>query len=71
MSLKEVTAPVKDLHDRYYAKTPIFWAKVGDSLLLVSTSITAYSISAHADLIAYISLGTGLIGKIILNFAKE
>ena len=71
MSLKEATEPVKKLHDRYYSKTPIIIAKIGDSLLLVSTSITAYGISSHQEEIAYISLFTGTLGKILLNFARE
>lgn len=71
MSVKEVVKPVKDLHDRFYAPTPRLVAKIGDSLLLISTSVTAYSINADQDLIAYIALGTGTLGKILLNFAKE
>lgn len=71
MSLKETIEPIKQLHDSYYSRTPILLAKIGDSLLLISTSVTAYSINADQDLIAYIALGTGTLGKIILNFAKE
>lgn len=71
MSVKDVTEPVKKLHDRYYSRTPVLLAKIGDSLLIVSTSVTAYGIGSHQDMIAYISLFTGTLGKILLNFAKE
>lgn len=67
MSLKDV----KDLGSRYYAKTPAFWVKVGDGLLIISTSVTAYSIGADQDLVAYVALFSGVAGKVILNFAKE
>lgn len=71
MSLKETIEPIKQLHDNYYSRTPVLLAKIGDSLLLVSTSVTAYGISSHQEIIAYISLFSGVLGKIILNFAKE
>lgn len=71
MSIKEAVEPIKKLHDNYYSKTPLILAKIGDSLLLVSTSVTAYGISSHQELIAYIALFSGTLGKILLNFAKE
>lgn len=71
MSLKEATEPIKKLHDAYYSRTPILLAKIGDSLLIISTSVTAYGIGTHQDVIAYIALFSGTLGKIILNFAKE
>lgn len=71
MSLNETVKPIKQLHDRYYAPTPRLLAKIGDSLLLVSTSVTAYGISSHQETLAYIALFSGTLGKIILNFAKE
>lgn len=72
MSIKEtVQEPLKKLHDNYYSRTPIIIAKIGDSLLLISTSVTAYGISSHQEVIAYVALFTGTIGKVLLNFAKE
>lgn len=71
MSLKDTVEPIKKLHDTYYSRTPILLAKIGDSLLIISTSVTAYSIGTHQDVIAYIALFTGTIGKILLNFAKD
>ena len=71
MSLKEVSAPIKKLHDNYYSHTPILLAKIGDSLLIVSSSVTAVSIANHQEIIAYVALFTGVAGKILLNFAKD
>lgn len=71
MSIKEAVQPIKQLHDNYYSRTPIIIAKIGDSLLLISTSVTAYGISSHQEVIAYVALFTGTIGKILLNFTKE
>lgn len=71
MSLEETVEPIKKLHDNYYSRTPILLAKIGDSLLIISTSVTAYSINADQDVIAYIALGIGTLGKIVLNFAKD
>lgn len=71
MSIKEAVEPIKKLHDNYYSRTPIIIAKIGDSLLLISTSVTAYGISSHQEVIAYVALFTGTIGKVLLNFAKE
>ena len=31
----------KDLHDTYYANTPVFWRKVGDAILIFGTTMTA------------------------------
>jgi hypothetical protein len=71
MSLKEAVQPVKKLHDRYYSRTPIILAKVGDSLLLISTSVTVYGIKDHQEMLALVACITGTLGKILLNFAKE
>jgi hypothetical protein len=71
MSIKETVEPIKKLHDRYYSRTPVLLAKIGDSLLIVSTSVTAYGIGSEQDTIAYIALFTGTLGKILLNFAKD
>lgn len=55
----------------YYSHTPKIWRQVGDSLLIISTSVTAYGISTHADELAMIALITGTLSKIITNFFKE
>ena len=71
MSIKDATEPVKKLHDRYYSHTPVIWAKIGDSLLIISSSVTAVSIANHQEVLAYVALFTGVAGKILLNFAKD
>jgi len=55
----------------YYKSTPIFWRKLGDGLLAVSVTITSASIAAGNDVLAYISLGIGVIGKFLTNFFAE
>ena len=52
----------------YYRNTPIFWRKLGDGLLGVSATITAAAITAGNDILAYIALGVGVIGKFLTNF---
>lgn len=42
--------------------------KLGDGLLAVSTSITAYAIADGSQAIALISLLTGVAGKFLTNF---
>lgn len=71
MSIKEAVKPIKQLHDNYYSRTPILLAKIGDSLLIVSTTVTAYGITTHQETIALIACITGTLGKVVLNFAKE
>lgn len=63
----KINDPIKT----YYSHTPVLWRKIGDSLLIVSTSITAYGITTHQDEIALIALFTGTLGKVITNFFRE
>ena len=37
----EIMADPKELHDTYYSKTPVFWRKVGDAILIFGTTMTA------------------------------
>lgn len=55
----------------YYKPTPVLWRKIGDALLIVSTSVTMYGISSHQDLLAIIACISGTVGKVITNIAKE
>jgi len=59
------------LFDRYNRPTPLFWRRIGDTLLLVSAYVTAHGISEHNDTLAYVSLVSGVLGKIITNFTTE
>jgi len=51
--------------------TPRNWRKLGDAILSVSLFITAAAIAKDVDVLAYISLGLGVIGKFLTNFFAE
>jgi len=55
----------------YYNNTPIFWRKLGDGLLAASAVITSSAIAGGNDILAYIALGLGVIGKFLTNFFAE
>jgi hypothetical protein len=42
--------------------TPAFFVRLGDALMAVSTTITAAAIAEDHKTLAYISLGTGVLG---------
>lgn len=62
---------MKTATNKYYKNTPLFWRKLGDSLLGVSTIITASAIANGNNTLAYISLGMGAAGKFLTNFFSE
>lgn len=63
---------IKKAHKHYSLPTPVVWRKIGDSLLLVSTSVTGYTIFAGGEKwVAIFSLVTGILGKFITNFFKD
>jgi len=55
----------------YMQPTPRNLRKLGDALLGVSAAITASAIAGGNDILAYISLGIGVIGKFLTNFFAE
>jgi len=55
----------------YWKPTPKKWRQVGDSILLIGTTITSYAIFAENHYYALASLILTVLGKIITNFAKE
>ena len=60
------------LTSRSYMKpTPKNLRHFGDALLGVSATITAAAITAGNDILAYIALGVGVIGKFLTNFFEE
>lgn len=63
---------IKKLHDVYYSHTPVFWAKVGDSVLLFGTTMTATFAGMEVDKgwIIAMSLVTAF-GKMITNFFQN
>jgi hypothetical protein len=44
---------------------------LGDGLLAVSTTITSASIASGNDVLAFIRLGVGVVGKFLTNFFAE
>ena len=55
----------------YYKPTPKNLRRLGDALLAVSTTITAYAISTEHDAIALTALILGSVGKFLTNFYSE
>jgi len=55
----------------YMKPTPRNLRKLGDGLLAVSTVITGASIAEGFEIIAYMSLAVGVIGKFLTNFFAE
>jgi len=65
-----MTEAIKKATSTYYTPTPIFWRKMGDGLLGISTFITGMAISADYKEIAIASLIIGSVGKFLTNFFK-
>lgn len=55
----------------YMKPTPKNLRKFGDGLLAISTTITSASIAGGNDILAYASLGIGVVGKFLTNFFSE
>ena len=51
--------------------TPPTWRKIGDSLMLIGGSLTAYMIERDDHTMAKIALVCTILGKVITNFASE
>ena len=66
-----MTEVVKKSVSSYYQPTPLFWRKLGDGLLGISTFITGMAITADYKTLAIISLAVGSIGKFLTNFFKD
>jgi len=62
---------MKFSHRSYMQPTPRNWRKLGDAVLSVSLFITAAAIAKNVDVLAYIALGFGVIGKFLTNFFAE
>ena len=65
-----MTEIIKEAASTYYQPTPVFWRKLGDGLLGISTFITGMAISADYKTIAIASLIIGSVGKFLTNFFK-
>ena len=57
--------------NRYFKPTPKRFRLLGDALLSVSLFVTSSAIATGNDIVAYISLGLGIVGKFLTNFFKE
>jgi len=55
----------------YYKPTPKIWRKIGDSLLLIGSTVTGISAFTLPPIVTAIAAGLTAIGKIITNFASE
>lgn len=55
----------------YYSPTPVKWRKLGDALLVVSTTITGYAMYEDVKWVALTALITGVVGKFLTNFFTE
>lgn len=53
----------------YYKPTPSKWRKIGDNLLLLSTTLSALNI--HSPHVAIAIQITGVLGKFLTNFFYE
>jgi hypothetical protein len=62
---------LKKLHDNYKAPTSAKWRKVGDSFLLIGSTVTSYAIFEGNKTFALISLACTVVGKVITNFTNE
>ena len=65
------TVGLSNLQKRYASPTPKFFRKLGDSLLLVGSTITGYAVFEGSKTFAIISLIATVLGKVITNFASE
>jgi len=55
----------------YMQPTPKNLRKLGDGLLAASAAITGAAIAGGNDILAYTSLGLGIVGKFLTNFFTE
>ena len=55
----------------YYKPTPVKWRKIGDALLIISTTISSFSMYENIHWLAMTSLITGVLGKLLTNFFTE
>lgn len=66
MKDKKLKAKLSPLQ-AYMSPTPALAKKLGDSLLGVSTMVTASAIGADMDWLSYLSLFIGVVGKFMTN----
>lgn len=58
--------------NNFYKHTPVFWRKVGDSILIFGTTMTATLAGMEADKLWIISMSLiTALGKMVTNFFKD
>lgn len=63
---------MKKLSELYASPTPKFWRKVGDALLVVSTTLSSYSVTEEwGKTITILIMVTGVVGKFLTNLFSE
>lgn len=62
---------LKTLLKKYAMPTPPMWRKIGDTLMIIGGSLTAYMIERDDHSMAIAALVCTILGKIITNFASE
>lgn len=62
---------MKQVKNKYYLPTPVLWRKIGDSLLLIGSTVTGISAFTMPPVVTAIAAGLTCIGKIITNFTSE
>lgn len=62
---------LKALFENYSKPTPKQWRQFGDTLLVVSTAVSSYSILTQHETIGIIVAIIGVVGKLLSNFNVE
>ena len=55
----------------YKKPTPKKWRRLGDGLLILSTSIAGYAMAQEWQTVEFIVMATGVAGKFLTNFFAE
>jgi len=66
-----IVEQTKKIVENYNAPTPTIWRKIGDSLLVIGTTVTGISAFTMPPVVTAIAAGLTAIGKILTNFFPE
>jgi len=69
--MEKIISNLRQVQSNYYSPTPVIWRKIGDSLLLLGTTLTSISAFTMPPIITVIAAGLTFIGKTITNFATK
>tara|TARA_B110000977_G_scaffold132061_1_gene168160 strand:- start:1185 stop:1388 length:204 start_codon:yes stop_codon:yes gene_type:complete len=59
---------LKTFFENYQKPTPKQWRQVGDTLLIITTAASGYSILSNHETIGIVISVVGVIGKLLTNF---